>query len=210
MKTGTVHSDTNFATRKLVSECTVPVFVLLFAVPLLAASAELATAIQSGQRAAAIEMIAKKSADLNAAEADGTTPLIWAANLNDTDLALRLLKAGANPNVRNQFGSTPLGEAALNANTELMKTLLDAGADPNAAGADGQTPLMLVSRTANVAGARLLLDKGCEGERERGPARANRADVGGCVEPGSDDARAARPRRGSGCEVRYRSHDANG
>ena len=46
-------------------------------------------------------MIAKKSADVNAAEADGTTALHWAANNNDTELALRLLKAGANAKVRN-------------------------------------------------------------------------------------------------------------
>ena len=68
----------------------------LAAVPVFAANAPLAVAIQSGQRATAVEMIAKKSADVNAAEADGTTPLIWAANLNDPDLAARLLKAGAN------------------------------------------------------------------------------------------------------------------
>jgi len=137
----------------------------LFALPLFAAeiqapSAQLAVAIKTGQRAAAIDMIAKKSADVNAAEADGSTPLLWAANLNDADLAARLLKAGANPKVRNQLGSTPLGEAALNANTGLIKAFLDAGADPNAAGPDGQTPLMIVARTANVAAAKLLLDKG--------------------------------------------------
>jgi uncharacterized protein len=124
------------------------------------AGAQLASAIKAGQRTAAIEMIARKSADVNAAEADGSTPLLWAANLNEADVALRLLKAGANPKVRNQLGSTPLGEAALNANTELIKALLDAGADPNAAGADGQTPLMIVSRTSNLAAAKLLLDKG--------------------------------------------------
>ena len=134
---------------------------LIFAAGLaLAKDAPLAVAIKSGQRSAAIDMIAKRSADVNAAEADGSTPLLWAANLNDADLAARLLKAGANPKVRNQLGSTPLGEAALNANTELIKSLLDAGADPNATGADGQTPLMIVSRTSNVAAAKLLLDKG--------------------------------------------------
>jgi ankyrin repeat protein len=61
----------------------------------------LAVAIKTGQRPAAIEMIAKKSADVNAAEADGSTPLLWAANLNDIDLASRLLKAGADPKARN-------------------------------------------------------------------------------------------------------------
>jgi ankyrin repeat protein len=132
----------------------------LAAVPVFAGSAELAGAIQLGQRAAAIEMIAKKTADVNAAGADGTTALIWAAHLNDADIVSLLLNAGANANQRNQFGSTPLTEAAITSNTELIKMLLDAGADPNALGADGQTALMLVARTANVAAAKLLLNKG--------------------------------------------------
>src|SRR5579864_5113292 len=93
------------------------------------ADASLTEVIKSGQRAAAIEMIAKK-AGVNLAEADGSTPLLWAANLNDQDLVVRLLKAGAEPKVRNQLGSTPLAEAAFNANTEMIKALLDAGADP--------------------------------------------------------------------------------
>jgi ankyrin repeat protein len=146
--------------------------------PLLAApadtpapAAKLANAIKTGQRAAALDMIAKKSADVNAAEADGSTALLWAVSQNDTELAQKLLKAGANAKVRNQLGSTPLGEAALNANTELVKALLDSGADANAPGADEQTPLMVVSRTANLAAAKLLLDKGANPnvrEKQRG------------------------------------------
>ena len=132
----------------------------LVGAPLFAAELQLAGAIKSGDRSAAVEMIAKKSADVNAAEADGSTPLLWAANLSDLDLVSRLLKAGANPNVRNKLGSTPLAEAAFNANTEMIRALLDAGADPNAAGPDGQTPLLLVARTANVDAAKLLLEKG--------------------------------------------------
>ncbi|MBV8842267.1 MAG: ankyrin repeat domain-containing protein [Bryobacterales bacterium] len=149
----------------------------LAAVPLLAADVQpsgssLIEAIRSGQRASAIDIIAKKSADVNAAEVDGSTALLWAANLNDADLATRLLKAGANPNVKNRLGSTPLGEAAFNANTQLIKALLDAGADPNIAGPDRQTPLMLIARTSDVEAARLLLNKGAnpnakEGQREQ-------------------------------------------
>src|SRR5215472_15226225 len=122
--------------------------------------APLVNAIRSGDRAAALDLLAKKSADVNSAEADGSTPLLWAAHANDTELVARLLKAGAKPNARNQLGSTPLEEVAFNANTEAIQALLAAGADPNAAGADGQTPLMLVARTANVAAAKLLLEKG--------------------------------------------------
>jgi ankyrin repeat protein len=147
---------------------------LIFAADVPVAKAPLAVAIKTGQRSAALDMVAKKSADVNAAEADGSTPLLWAANLNDADLAARLLKAGANPKVRNALGSTPLGEAAINANTGLIKALLDAGADPNAAGADNQTPIMIIARTSSVAAAKLLLDKGAnpnvkEGQREQTP-----------------------------------------
>jgi uncharacterized protein len=132
----------------------------ILAAPAFASDAQLASVIKSGQRAAALDMIARKSADVNAAEADGTTPLLWAASMNDADLATRLLKAGANPKVHNQLGSTPLGEAAFNSNTALIKALLDAGADPNDAEADGQTPLMLIARSSNVEAAKLLLAKG--------------------------------------------------
>jgi len=131
----------------------------LVAVPGLAGGGDLLSVIKSGQREAAIEMLAHPRDDVNGAEADGSTPLLWAANLNDGDLVARLLTAGANPKARNQLGSTPLAEAAFNSNTEMMKALLDAGAEPNALGADGQTPLMIVSRTSNLAAVKLLLDK---------------------------------------------------
>jgi ankyrin repeat protein len=144
----------------------------LIGAPIFAAELQLSDAIKSGRRDAAVDMIAKKSADINAAEADGSTALLWAASMNDADLVSRLLKAGANPNVQNKLGSTPLAEAAFNANTDIVKALLNAGADPNKAGPDGQTPLMLISRTSNLAAAKLLLDKGAnanakEGQREQ-------------------------------------------
>jgi len=134
--------------------------LLLFAGLTFAADAPLVVAVKSGQRATAIDLIAKKSSDVNAAETDGSTALLWAVNTDDADLAARLLKAGANPNVRNRLGATPLTEAALNSDTALIQTLLDAGAEPDGAGADGQTPLMIVAGTANVAAAGVLLAKG--------------------------------------------------
>ncbi len=144
-----------------IRETAILVIAALAIVPAFAAETSLSGAIKSGERAAAMDLIAKK-ADVNAAEADGTTPLLWAATMNDTDLVTRLLKAGAKANVRNQLGDTPLAEAAFNANTEMIQALLNAGADPNATGPDGQTPLMLIARTANVPAAKLLLEKGAE------------------------------------------------
>jgi ankyrin repeat protein len=132
----------------------------VFAAEIAGSSAPLANAIKSGDRSAVLNMLAKKSADVNAAEADGSTPLLWAAHANDADLVARLLKAGSKANVKNLLGATPLSEAAFNGNTEAIKALLEAGADPNAAGPDGETPLMLVARTSNADAAKLLLDKG--------------------------------------------------
>src|SRR5690242_16909930 len=93
----------------------------VFPAEIAGSGAPLINAIKSGERSAAIEIIAKKSVDVNAAEADGSTPLLWAAHANDADLVARLLKAGAKPNARNQLGSTPLAEAAFNANTEAIQ-----------------------------------------------------------------------------------------
>ena len=100
----------------------------LASMPVLAGSGELLSAIKSGQRVAAIAMLAHPRDDVNAAEADGSTPLLWAANLNDADLVLRLLKAGAKVDVANRYGATPMQMAATVANTEILKLLIDAGA----------------------------------------------------------------------------------
>jgi uncharacterized protein len=51
-----------------------------------APDAALASAVQTGNRAAALDLIAK-GADVNAAEPDGTTALHWAAHRDDLDLS---------------------------------------------------------------------------------------------------------------------------
>src|SRR5688572_31589717 len=121
-----------------------------FAIALLLfdADAPLASAIQSGNRAAAIELIAK-GADVNAAEPDGTTALHWAAHRDDLDLVDRLLKAGAKPNRTNDYGATPMSEAATTGNVAMLQKLLDAGASVESPNGDGMTALMIVARTNN-------------------------------------------------------------
>ncbi len=96
---------------------------------------------------------------MNAAEADGTTPLHWAVYQNDADLVDRLIKAGANVNAMNEYGSAPLAEAAATGNATIIEKLLKAGADPESPNADGQTALMIISRTSNLPAANALLKK---------------------------------------------------
>lgn len=137
--------------------------VLTIALALLG-PASLADAIQSGNRAAALEMISK-GADVNVAESDGTTPLHWAVHRDDIDLVDRLLKAGAKANRVNDYGASPISEAATVGNVAVLQMLLDKAANVESPNADGQTALMIVARTNNVAAARLLLVKGADVNR---------------------------------------------
>jgi ankyrin repeat protein len=125
------------------------------------AESPLADAIQNGNRAVALELIAD-GADVNAAQGDGATPLHWAVYRLDAELVELLLDRGANADVANRYGSSPLAEAVKAGNAELVALLLDAGADANSPNLDGQTTLMLAARTGSVEVAKLLLDAGAD------------------------------------------------
>jgi ankyrin repeat protein len=90
------------------------------------AAATLIDAVKDGDRAA-IRAILQKKIDVNAASADGTTALHWAAQLNDLETTQLLLKAGANVRAVNRYGMTPLQAAAVNGNPQLLAALLKAG-----------------------------------------------------------------------------------
>ena len=121
----------------------------------------LANAIQSGNRAA-IRALLRNPVEVKAVEADGTTPLHWAARTDDVETAQALLRAGANANAANRYGATPLSLAAVNANPKMVEVLLAAGANPNARLAGGQTALMTAARTGNSGVVRALLAKGAD------------------------------------------------
>jgi ankyrin repeat protein len=121
----------------------------------------LARLIESGDRAAAMEMI-NAGTDVNAAQGDGTTPLHWAVYKIDIDLTRALLEHGANPNVMNSYGSSPLAEAVKIANPELVEMLLDAGSDADVPNDEGQTALMLAARAGSPEVAELLLSHGAD------------------------------------------------
>ena len=139
----------------------VAALILCAAGSALAADAPLVSAIKAGNRAAALALLQQK-ANVNVADANGATPLHYAAYQEDTDLVDRLLKAGAKPSVANQFGSTPLSEAAAVGNAAIIMLLLRAGADANSRNPEGQTALMAVARTGRIEAARALLDAGAD------------------------------------------------
>lgn len=84
--------------------------------------------------------------DLNLKEPSvGSTPLISATVFGKTEVALALIKAGADVNLQNNEGSTPLTTAAFLCRTELVQALLDAGADKTIRTNAGSTALESVA-----------------------------------------------------------------
>src|SRR5262245_15596749 len=125
------------------------------------ASATVAAAARDADIAEVRKLIAAGS-DVNAADPDGTSPLLWAAHQGDAELASLLLEAKADPNAANAFGVTPLLEAARLGDTATIKVLLDGGADLAAATRDGETPLMAAARAGSASAVGLLADRGAD------------------------------------------------
>ena len=129
--------------------------------PVWAAEAPLATAVQKMDRAA-IRQLIEKPADVNTPQVDGTTALHWAAYHDDLDLVNRLLGAGASVKAANRYGVTPLSLASMNGNAAIVERLLDAGADANASLPGGETMLMTAARTGKVDAVRALIARGAD------------------------------------------------
>jgi ankyrin repeat protein len=143
--------------------------VLATAIGLLSLGASVSTAatpqtlvdlIRAGQREAVLAAITSPDIDVNAAEPDGSTALMWATYKVDHELVAALLKAGAKANVTNRFGSSPLAEACKVGDAELVRMLLDAHADANSPNPDNQTALMLVSSVGSLKIAQMLISNG--------------------------------------------------
>ena len=115
-----------------------------------------------------IRTLLDSGADVNAAQADGTTALHWAVYNDDTETAALLVKRGANVNTANRYGVPPLSLACTNGNADLVKLLLDAGADANASLQGGETVLMTAARAGNLETVKALLARGANpNARER-------------------------------------------
>ena len=116
----------------------------------------LVDAAKNGDRDA-LRALLQKGADVNAAEADGTTALHWASYRDDVDSADLLIRAGANVNAANDLGATPLWTASLNGSEAMVRALLrgrresERGAARRRDAADGRRPLRQCRRRRAAA-----------------------------------------------------------
>ncbi len=133
--------------------------------PMLAAATDLAALIRDAKGKEALAAI-RAGADVNAAQPDGTTPLMWAVGRQDTEqdkeVLKELLQRGAKANVRNSLGATVLSEAIGLNDAALIQQLLQAGADPDLGNDDDQTPLMLAARLGSLPIVEALVKAGAK------------------------------------------------
>ena len=131
------------------------------ALPAAPADLRLIDAIKTGNRPA-LQSLLKQRALVNAAEADGSTPLHWAVRLDQFDMVQMLLRSGAQVDAKTRYGIAPLALAAINGSAPVVDALLKAGADPNTSNPDGETVLMLAARTGKSEPVQLLIARGAD------------------------------------------------
>jgi ankyrin repeat protein len=101
---------------------------------------------------------------------EGFTPLHMAINNGHKDVALYLIKGGAQVNVAGKIGRTPLHLAAYNGMPQVAKLLVSRGGNVKASSSDGATPLhsAAISIKNNIQLLELLLSKGADVNSGRG------------------------------------------
>jgi ankyrin repeat protein len=101
----------------------------------------------------AIRSLVKQRADVNGRQADGATPLAWAAYHDDLEMADLLIKAGADARATNDYGVTPLALACTNGSGAMVERFLQAGAIV------GDKEFMECVRTGNLDAVKSMISR---------------------------------------------------
>jgi ankyrin repeat protein len=138
-------------------------------------SRDLLVAIRAGDHAQ-VEKLLRSGADVNSADADGTTALMHSVIESDLRMMALLLKSGAGVNTKNASGSTALMYAAVN--LEKTRLLLDHGADVKVRTNGGVTPMSVAVTTfGSTPVLKLLAAKGAQPEDRLMVPAAQKGDL---------------------------------
>jgi len=120
---------------------------------------EISQAAMSDNDRALLDLI-RGGADVNATNAYGRTPLMWASGLGCNKSLQVLLANRANVEAKDALGQTALMNAAEAGQTEAVKVLIAHGA--NVAGTNnlGYTPLFYAAKDGRIDALDILLEKG--------------------------------------------------
>ena len=111
----------------------------------------------------AVRTLLRSGVDVNAAEADGTTAMHWAAHNGDLQTVEALIRDNGGVNAKNRYGVAPLWLASTNGHADVVSALLRAGADPETPRAEsGETPLMAAAMAGHIPVMQRLLTSGAD------------------------------------------------
>jgi ankyrin repeat protein len=108
----------------------------------------------------AIQLAMEKGAEINGADIDGKTPLMWAAYTGQYSAVTALLAAGADMQARDKMGWTALHAAAWARRAPVVSLLLENGAAADAKDLDDRTALMHAAQYGETAMVKDLIAKG--------------------------------------------------
>ena len=136
--------------------------------------------IMSGDSKKLEYLIDKDPALINISDRWQSTPLHWAARLEDNDIVKTLIDAGASVRARDMYGNTPLHCAAeswnevlhprwnrdkerqLVSSESIVVLLIESGADINAVNKYDFTPLHEAARSGDIEVAEILIRAGAD------------------------------------------------
>ncbi|HKJ24604.1 MAG TPA: ankyrin repeat domain-containing protein [Myxococcota bacterium] len=108
------------------------------------------------------QLLHARGASVDRADAEGRTPLSYAAAAGRLEIVRWLIDEGARVDAPDDRGRTPLFQAVLRDRRDVVADLIEHGADPNVSDRFRDTPLMLACAKGFDAMARLLLDHGAD------------------------------------------------
>jgi hypothetical protein len=134
------------------------IFALCFIIVLLQSTVCKAQLIKASRKGdiKEVERLIDAGADLNERGTAGVTPLYWAVQENEFEIARLLIYKGADVNLGLTNDWKPLHLAIKNQNAEMVKLLLDNGADMNALNASDKSPEQLAQEGGSTAIISLL------------------------------------------------------
>lgn len=121
------------------------------------AAAEIHDAARNGYLETVKALLKADPNSMNARDADGRTPLHWAALSRQVSIVEALMTAQAELTAKDNQGLTPLHSAALGGHTAIIALLLTNHAEIDAKNNTGHTPLNLAVQSDNVEAVATLL-----------------------------------------------------
>ena len=117
-------------------------------------------AVKHGQVAVVNFLVVEEKVECDGQNRLGQTPLFFAIETSNTEIAEVLLESGASSKTEDRERISHLSHAASKGHLSMAKLLLKHGADLECGGWSGQTPLISAAQSGHLKMAKLLLESG--------------------------------------------------